>query len=84
MAMEDAAVLARCVAEHPDVPEGLARYESLRYRRTAQVQRRSRRNARIFHLSGPSAWLRNRTVGLIVDRIFRGLFAYNAVEPIEG
>ena len=84
MAMEDAAVLARCVTERPDVPNGLALYESLRYRRTARVQRHSRRNARIFHLSGPGAWLRNRTVGLIVDRIFRRVFAYNAVEPFEG
>ena len=55
---KDAAVLARCVAERPDDPNGLARYQSLRYRRTARVQRHSRRNARIFHLSGLSAWLR--------------------------
>jgi len=81
MAMEDAAVLARCVAEQTDVPTGLARYESLRYRRTARVQRHSRRNARIFHLSGPGAWVRNRAFGLIGGRIFRQLFAYNAMEP---
>ncbi len=83
MAIEDAAVLARCVAHDTNIPAALARYESLRRDRTAQVQRRSRRNARIFHLSGFSAWLRNRSVGLIRDGLFRDLFAYNALEPPE-
>ena len=81
MAMEDAAVLARCIAQDSNVPTALARYESLRRGRTARVQRRSRRNARIFHLSGLSAWLRDRSVGLIGDRFLRKLFAYNAVGP---
>ena len=83
MAMEDAAVLARCIAQDTDVPAALTRYESMRRARTAQVQRRSRRNAWIFHLSGLSAWLRNRSVGLIGDRFFRKLFAYNAVGPSD-
>ena len=83
MAMEDAAVLARCIEQDTNVPTALARYESLRRGRTAQVQRWSRRNARIFHLSGPGAWLRNRSVGLIGDRFFRNLFAYDAVGPSD-
>ena len=83
MAMEDAAVLARCVADGGDHPRSLARYESLRRDRTAHVQRRSRMNARIFHLSGPGAWMRNQTARLIRERIFRSLFAYNALEPVE-
>lgn len=83
MAMEDAAVLARCVADGGDDPRSLARYESLRRDRTAKVQRRSRLNASIFHLSGPGAWMRNQTARLIRDRIFRSLFAYNALDPVE-
>ena len=83
MAIEDAAVLARCVADGGDVPRALARYESLRRDRTAQVQRHSRRNAKIFHLSGLGAWLRNQSMGLIGDRFFRRLFTYNAVESSE-
>ncbi len=83
MAIEDAAVLARCVADGGDVPRALARYESLRRDRTAQVQRHSRRNAKIFHLSGLSAWLRNQSISLVGDRFFRRLFAYNAVESSE-
>ena len=83
MAMEDAAVLARCIAQDTNVPAALARYESMRQGRTAQVQGWSRRNARVFHLSGPSAWLRDRSVGLIGDRFFRKLFAYNAVGPSD-
>ena len=70
MAMEDAAVLARCIADGGDDPRSLERYESLRRDRTAQVQRRARLNARIFHLSGPVAWMRNQTARLIQDRIF--------------
>ena len=83
MAIEDAAVLARCIAQDTDVPAALAHYESLRRDRTAQVQRRSRQNAKIFHLSGLSACLRNLSVGLIRDGFFRSLFAYNALEPPE-
>lgn len=83
MAIEDAAVLARCVADGGDDPLTLERYEALRRDRTAQVQRRSRLNARIFHLSGPVAWTRNQTAPLIRDRIFHSLFAYNALDPAE-
>ncbi len=83
MAMEDAAVLAHCIEQETNGPAALARYESMRRGRTAQVQRWSRRNARIFHLSGPGAWLRDRSVGLIGDRFFRKLFAYDAIGPSD-
>ncbi len=83
MAMEDAAVLARCLAETTDVPTALSRYESLRLGRTALVQRRSRSHARIFHLSGVSAWMRNQAVRFILARLFHSLFAYNALDLPE-
>jgi len=45
MALEDAAVLSRClVAERADTGRALARYEATRKRRTADVQQRSRQN----------------------------------------
>jgi salicylate hydroxylase len=62
MAIEDAAVLAQCVASVPDIPSALVRYEDLRRERTARIQAGSRRNARVFHMTGINAWLRNRAV----------------------
>jgi salicylate hydroxylase len=64
MAIEDAAVLAQCVASATDIPSGLVRYETLRHERTARIQAGSRRNARVFHLSGLNAWLRNRALAV--------------------
>ena len=63
MAIEDAAVLAACLADGGDVPAALQRYESARRARTAKVQRQTRRNATVFHLSGIAAWLRDRAAG---------------------
>src|SRR5262245_15390121 len=64
MAIEDAAVLAQCVASATDIPSALVRYEALRRDRTARIQAGSRRNARVFHLSGLNAWLRNRALAV--------------------
>lgn len=75
MAVEDAAVLASCLAGATDCPAGLRRYENLRRERTAWVQKGSRRNAKIFHLGGFKAWLRNlaakRAPGNVMDSLFR-------------
>ena len=60
-AIEDAAVLATCLAGGLDPRASLRRYENLRRSRTARLQAQARRNAKIFHLSGVPAWLRNRT-----------------------
>ncbi len=75
MAIEDAAVLACCLGTESAVGAGLRRYEDLRRERTAWVQARSRRNARVFHLRGPAALERDRAVrrssGGVRDRLFR-------------
>lgn len=67
MAIEDAAVLAACMAQQPgDLPRALRQYEKARRRRTARVQRAARRNSKIYHLSGGTALARNlylRAVG---------------------
>ena len=51
-AIEDAAVLARCLAKatRDDVPHALARYEAIRKPRAIAVQRASRENATLYHL----------------------------------
>jgi salicylate hydroxylase len=57
MAIEDALALAEALRDvrerTADVPAALGRYARARWRRDAQVQSRARRNARIFHLTGP-------------------------------
>jgi salicylate hydroxylase len=60
MAIEDAAVLAHCLAKTPDDPTAaLHVYEGLRRSRTARVVRHARRLGRIYHLGGPAALIRN-------------------------
>jgi salicylate hydroxylase len=50
-AIEDAAVLTRCLDDGgDDVPAALLRYEALRLPRTARLQRLSWRNATTYHL----------------------------------
>ena len=86
MAIEDGAVLAACLASTVDVPASLVRYESLRRARTARIQIGSRRNARLFHLSGLRAWLRNRALRAAPGSAlpFDELFRYDALSAVAG
>lgn len=84
MAIEDGAVLARCLARGTDVADSLKRYESLRLRRTARIQAGSRRNAKVFHMSGVQAWLRNRAVGKARASVMDWLFSYDALQAVNG
>jgi salicylate hydroxylase len=67
MAIEDAAVLAHFLGAFRDDPaDALRGYEGARRRRTERAQAMSRRQGRIYGLSGPEALLRNlgmRTMG---------------------
>ena len=57
MAIEDAAVMARCLALDEPTEQALARFEKLRWQRTADIVNRSRDNALRFHnpqLSDPA------------------------------
>jgi salicylate hydroxylase len=57
MALEDAAVMARCLALDEPTEQALARFEKLRWQRTADIVNRSRDNALRFHnpqLSDPA------------------------------
>ncbi len=82
MAIEDAAVLANCLSTNADIGTALQRYEALRRDRTAAVQIGSRRNARVFHLRGTKAWLRNRVARRVGHRVMHNLFAYDAVSMV--
>jgi salicylate hydroxylase len=79
MAIEDGAVLAACLADAHSVDDSLRRYEQLRRPRTARIQAGSRRNAKVFHLSGIAAWLRNRAAARASGSVMEGLFGYDAL-----
>lgn len=77
MAIEDAAVLTNCLSSHLNPVVALQHYENLRKKRTATVQRGSRRNAKVFHLSGLAAWLRNRAAAQAGNRTMDSLYQYD-------
>jgi salicylate hydroxylase len=58
MAIEDAAVLAHCLAQTDDAPAALRSYEAKRRKRTARAQRAARRNGTVYHMGGAEAFLR--------------------------
>jgi salicylate hydroxylase len=67
MAIEDAAVLAKCLGEGAGengdgIPAALKRYARLRRPRVGRVQRAARRNGTIYHLSGTAAFARDLAI----------------------
>jgi salicylate hydroxylase len=67
MAIEDAAVLAKCLAQihnegGPTIVAAMHRYERGRRSRVARVQRTARRNGTIYHLTGPLALARDLVI----------------------
>lgn len=67
MAIEDAAVLAKCLGETqseggPTISAALERYARLRQPRVSRVQRAARQAGRIYHLSGPLAAARDLVI----------------------
>jgi len=66
MAIEDAAVLAKCIAERQNEGLGLAaalqRYARLRRPRVTRLQRSALHAGRIFHLAGPLAVARDLVI----------------------
>ena len=83
MAIEDGAVLAACLRRIADVPAALSRYENLRKVRTARIQRGSRRNAKVFHMRGFQAWVRNRAARWAVERSMAPVFHYDALAAVD-
>lgn len=69
MAIEDAAVLAACLADRPDdVTSALQRYAGLRQPRATRVQNLAQSNGRIYHLAGPAAAARDMTIRMLGGR----------------
>ncbi|NCF33679.1 MAG: NAD(P)-binding protein [Proteobacteria bacterium] len=83
MAIEDAAVLAGCLAQDQSVVNAMQRYEDLRRQRTARIQLGSRRNARVFHLAGIPAWLRNLAAGRARRNSMDELFRYDPLSVAD-
>ena len=76
--IEDAAVLADCLAGAADHRSAFRRYERLRRARTRQVQRSSWDASAALHLpDGPAARARDRTLPHIFDR-FGWIHAHDA------
>lgn len=65
LAIEDAAVLTRCLAEASTVPAALDAYTQARELRVRQVQRAARANGRSYHAGS--------VVGLVRDAVMRRL-----------
>ena len=71
MAIEDAAVLAKCLGESAaestaNIPAAMKRYARLRRARVTRIQRAARRNGRVYHLKGAAALARDlfiRSIG---------------------
>ena len=67
MAIEDAAVLAKCLGESqneggPTMPAAMQRYARLRRSRVARMQRTARGAGRTYHLTGPAAYARDLVI----------------------
>ena len=76
-------MLAACLSQDQSVARAVRRYEDLRRQRTAGIQLGSRRNARVFHLSGIAAWLRNRAAGLARRNSMDALFRYDPLTAVR-
>ncbi|NQV64833.1 MAG: FAD-dependent monooxygenase [SAR86 cluster bacterium] len=77
MAIEDGAVLAQCLATEGSVAAALGRYENIRRKRTAAIQRGSRRNARVFHLGGLQARLRNSAAKFASSAMMDSIYSHD-------
>jgi salicylate hydroxylase len=88
MAIEDAAVLAGMLGRYLDDPaDALRGYEGARRHRIARVHKLSRRQARIYGMSGPDALIRNLAMqamgGERLLRRYDWLYSWRAPEFVE-
>ena len=84
MAIEDAQVLALCLAQGSgSVSARLQAYAEQRWARNARVQARAIRNGRIFHAIGPVAWGRNLSMRLLGERLMDVPWLYAGGAPVD-
>ena len=79
MAIEDAAVLARCLRGSADDAKALRQYAGLRWKRNARVQARAARNGKIFHTTGVTAWGRDTAMRWLGPRLLDMPWLYRGV-----
>ncbi len=65
MAIEDAAVIADCLAQYRVPSDALRHYEAARAPRTQRVRDASRKQGRVYGMSGPEALVRNLGMRLL-------------------
>lgn len=66
MAIEDAAVVSKCLQEGKDnVTAAFAKYANLRAPRVSHVQRTARTTGDIYHMRGPMAFARDQTIRVL-------------------
>ena len=66
MAIEDAAVIAKCLEGSPTNPTAaFAQYASLRAPRVTRVTRTARKNGQTYHLGGPVGFARDQVIRLL-------------------
>lgn len=66
MAIEDAAVIAKCLdASRTNPTKAFAQYAGLRAARVARVQRTARKNGQTYHLGGPVGFARDQVIRVL-------------------
>ncbi|MBQ8102140.1 MAG: FAD-dependent monooxygenase [Afipia sp.] len=66
MAIEDAAVIAKCLESSPANPTAaFAEYARLRAPRVTRTQRTARKNGRTYHLGGPVGFARDQVIRVL-------------------
>ncbi len=86
LAIEDAAVLAKCLnVEHgnfSNIAESLSRFSHIRQKRAKKLATAARMNGRIYHLGWPFSLARDKTIKLLGDkgmeRKYKWLYAWKA------
>jgi 2-polyprenyl-6-methoxyphenol hydroxylase-like FAD-dependent oxidoreductase len=83
LAIEDGAVLAACLARHPEIPAALRDFERRRYRRVAGIVRQSLRYGQVAQWEQPAAVrlrdaLFRLTPDAVSDLMMRRMFAFEA------
>ncbi|MFE8644557.1 FAD-dependent monooxygenase [Sphingomonas sp. NCPPB 2930] len=79
MAIEDAAVLGHMLAmDAVEVPQRLRSYAQRRWQRVARVQSVARRNAAVFHATGPVRWGRDMAMAVLGERLLDQPWLYGA------
>ncbi len=76
LAIEDAAVLTRCLAEGADVEAALATYAEARAGRVRQVQKAARSNGRTYHAGGLVRIVRDVVMGRLGPDGMRERYAW--------